>query len=169
MCPGYQNETDLLFRHYSEKGDELPLTQPSKGIPTFQNSCHTPSLGRSLPFGVSYNATEQYALALFLDDFSVVSRDRLVSRGYLHDLKSLLANAGPLSDVAKAARVAALASLGNKAGRPDIVRRASLMYSDLLSSFPVTMSDPSTSNTIKSLATAVLLGLYEVWLEWSWI
>ena len=85
-----------------------------------------------------------------------------MSRGYLDDLESLLAHAGPSSDIANAAKIAAFASLGNKTGDPHLIHRASILYSDLLCSFQVTMSNAATSNTIESLTTAVLLGLYEV-------
>jgi hypothetical protein len=88
-----------------------------------------------------------------------------LSRGYLYDLESLLAHAGPSSDIAKAAKIAAFASLGNKIDEPDLIYRANMLYSDLLRSFRVTMSKAATSNTIESLTTTVLLGLYEVCLE----
>lgn len=102
-------------------------------------------------------------LADFLDDYCIVSRNKSLSRGYLDNLRSLLANAGPSSDITKAAMVAGLASIGNKLGEPDLVHEANILYSDLLGSFQVTMSRGATSNTIESLTTAVLLGLYEVY------
>jgi hypothetical protein len=105
---------------------------------------------------------EQRALSTFLDDYCVVSKDRSLSRGYLDDLEWLLASAGPSSDITKAVRIASFVSLGNKIGEPYLLHRANMMYSELLCSFQITMSRETTSNTIESLTTAVLLGLYEV-------
>lgn len=105
---------------------------------------------------------DQIALNTFLDDYCVRSKDKNFSRGYLDSLGSLLAHEAPSSDLAKAARVAALASFGNKISEPILLHRAKESYSDLLVSFQSTVSDPVTANTIESLATAALLGLYEV-------
>lgn len=61
-----------------------------------------------------------------------------------------------------AANIAALAHFGNKLGDIDLIKRANVLYSDLLQSFQVTISNVDTSCTIESLIAAVLLGLYEV-------
>ena len=85
-----------------------------------------------------------------------------MSRGYLDNLGALLASGDPSSDLAKAAKAASLASLGNKLGKPGLMLRAKASYSDLLVSFRRSMSHSTASNTLESLATVVLLGLYEV-------
>jgi hypothetical protein len=108
---------------------------------------------------------EQMALAAFLEDYCISSKNKALSRGYLDNLGSLLAHGEPSSDLAKATKIAALANLGNKLGEPGLVYQAKLSYLDLLVSFQVTMSNPATANTIESLAAAVLLGLYEVCLR----
>ena len=104
----------------------------------------------------------QIALATFLDDYCITSKDKTLSRGYLDSLGSLLAHGQSSSDLSKAAMVAALASFANKIGDPRLLHRAKESYSDLLVAFQSTMSNRVTASTIESLATAVLLGLYEV-------
>ena len=105
---------------------------------------------------------EKHALQTFFLDYCVTSTDRSLSRGYLDGLESLLLHAGPLSEVSQAAKIVALANLGNKSNSPGLLDRARLLYSQLLHSFQSTLSNPSTSPTIEVFMTAVLLGLYEV-------
>lgn len=130
-----------------------------------QNQCPTPSPESLQQHAINGSGIEQRALAAFLDDYCIVSNNTSLSRGYLGDLKSLLAHASPSSDIAKAAKMAAFASLGKKLGEPDLIHQANISYLDLLRSFQVTMSEAATSRAIESLATAVLLGLYEACLE----
>jgi hypothetical protein len=165
MCPGYQDEADLIFRRYCGEGDDYSPPQPTIQPFESQIQCPTPSPESLQQHAFNDSGIEQRALAAFLDDYCIVSKNKSLSRGYLDDLESLLAHAGPSSDIAKAAKIAAFASLGNKLGEPDLIHRANMLYSDLLRSFQVTMSKAATSNTIESLATAVLLGLYEVCLK----
>lgn len=108
---------------------------------------------------------EEQALSAFLYDYCVTSANNLLSRGYLDGLESLLAHAGPNSELALASKVVAFASQGKKLGRPSLLHKASVLYSSLLCSFRLTIANPTTSNTVESLMTAVLLGLYEVYLE----
>ena len=169
MCSGYQDEADLTFRRCGgEDGDYSP---PEPTVQSFESQIQYPTPSpESLPqHGLNDSEIEHRALSAFLYDYCIVSKNRSLSRGYLDDLESLLADAGPSSDIAKAAKIAAFASLGNKIGEPDLIYRANLLYSDLLRSFQVTMSNATTSNTIESLTTAVLLGLYEVCLEKLWL
>ena len=125
-----------------------------------------------MPSGLHQNLftnieAEQAALASFLDDYCVSSKDKTLSRGYLDNLEYLLAHGDLSSDLANATKAASLASLGNKLGEPDLLLRAKASYSELLASVQQTMSNSTTSKTLESLATAVLLGLYEVYLDSS--
>lgn len=115
----------------------------------------------------SFNVSEleRRAVAIFLESFCVHSENKALSRGYLDNLGYLFTCSESSSDLAKAAKVTALAHLGNKIGEPGLIHRARLSYLDLLVSFKVTMSNPATASTIESLAAAVLLGLYEVGLR----
>lgn len=91
-----------------------------------------------------------------------MSRDLTVSRGYLSALQPMLLALGPGSIVEEAARLVGLVTLGNKLQRPDIVRRASVSYPSLLRSFQLAISKAPSPNTVESLTTVVLLGVYEV-------
>ena len=112
---------------------------------------------------------ERHALAAFLEDYCAFSKPGGISRGYLEGLKPMLAHALPSSDIAKAVKMLAFASFGNKIGDQHLVHLAKNMYPDTLHSFQGTMSNMATSNTTESLTTAVLLGLYEVCLEVTWV
>lgn len=107
---------------------------------------------------------EQGALSTFFDDYCVESTDRTLSRGFLDGLKPLIVHAGQSSDVAQAAKIVALSGIANRMGRPGLVHRIKLLYIDLLGSFKTTLSNEVTSKTIESLMTAVMLGIYEVWI-----
>lgn len=107
-------------------------------------------------------AIDQLAIAVFLQDYSVASRDTSTSRGYLNSLRSMLSSVSASSSLAEATRLVALSSLGNRFRRPDIIRRAWLSYPNLLRSFQVTISKTSSISTLESLTIVVLLGLYEV-------
>jgi len=112
----------------------------------------------------SYNKSgvEQCALANFLDDYCIGSKNRSLSRGYLDDLGLMVSCAESSSDLLKAAKITSFVSFGNKTGDSYLIYQASIMYAELLYSFQSTMSKGATSNTIEALTTAVLLGLYEV-------
>ena len=140
----------------SSKATVWPLLEP---IQTTRLS------SRRLPHGFQESEVESFALAAFLEDYCVVSTNRVLSRGYLDGLESILAQADPSCDVAQASKIMALVNFGNRWHRPALVHKARVIYSALLSSFRKTMSNNSTSRTIQSLLTAVLLGLYEVRLD----
>lgn len=107
------------------------------------------------------------ALTSFLDDWCIASVDQTISCGYLDGLKSLLAQVDPSSNLAQASRIMGLVNLGKKLGRPEFVNKARELYPGLLSSFQETLANPKISRTTESLATAVLLGIYEVGLQSS--
>lgn len=161
-CSGYEDEGDLIFRRYSETGSVASATLPAK------ESHHLRICSLSNNVQLSVNGDKsigEFALSAFLADFCYAIKAPLRSRGYLTGLEELLERLGPLSDVAKAARAAASAILGNKLKDLSLTNQASLAFSSLLPSFQVTMSKMETANTIESLTTAVLLGLYEVYLS----
>ena len=128
-----------------------------------QLRCHLPSPTGQLRQVLEDGDVSQYALTAFLADYSLSPTNKLVSRGFFDGLEILLANnQSPSSDLTNAAKIAAFASLGNQLNKPDLINQANMLYSDVLSSFQITMSESSTTNTIESLTTAILLGLFEV-------
>jgi hypothetical protein len=88
--------------------------------------------------------------------------DRRISRGFLSGLRSLLAPGDPSSDLARAARIVALAGRGNRQGRQDIIQDTAQQYGELLRSFQMSLSTRTGGPTIYDLMMAVLLGLYEI-------
>jgi hypothetical protein len=105
---------------------------------------------------------ESSAFQTFISDYCISSSNRTVSRGYLNGLESLIEKAGPESSIAKSCTIISLANLGKKAASPMLLQKAETLYFDLLPSFRWTISNEGKSTTIRSLITAVLLGLYEV-------
>ena len=148
-----------MFRNYSASsgGRPLPVTPPSS-----EGSATTVDTPACAEHTLDVVVDERHALDVFLDDYSYVSRNATSTRGYLHGLEALLTQAGPSSDTTKAAKVAALVSLGNKLNQPALLRHAAVLYSDLLRSFQATMMSDTTTNTLELSTIAMILGLYEV-------
>lgn len=105
---------------------------------------------------------EQEARLEFINDYCIVSSDRGLSRGYLHGLQAMIAKAGPKSELVHACTIVGLASLGKKLSHAAYIERAQSLYSLLLQSFRLSISNEAIFITIESLITAALLGLYEV-------
>lgn len=74
----------------------------------------------------------------------------------------MIAKAGPDSELEKACTIVALTSLGKKIGYHLLLKRAENLYSLMLRSFRLSISNEAVFSTIESLITATLLGLYEV-------
>jgi hypothetical protein len=105
---------------------------------------------------------EQDARLAFFDDYCVVSSNQNLSRGYLHGLRTLVFEAGLSSEVAQACTIMSLANLGKKHGNATYIKRAEDLYSSLLPSFRLRISNETRFTTVESFITATLLGLYEV-------
>lgn len=74
----------------------------------------------------------------------------------------MISKADPNSELVQACTLVALANIGNKLGNNMHRRRAESLYSSLLRSFRLRISNEATFATVESLITATLLGLYEV-------
>lgn len=105
---------------------------------------------------------EQNARSAFFTDYCISSSNQGQSRGYLNGLQTMIAKAGPTSEVAQACTIIALANLGKKVGTPMLVQMAENLQSSLLRSFRLSLSHEATCTSVESLITAALLGLYEV-------
>jgi hypothetical protein len=105
---------------------------------------------------------EREARSAFFDDYCTVSSNQDLSRGYLHGLQTMISEAGPSSELAQACTIASLANIGNKIGNTTYIERAKGLYSSLLRSFRLRISNEAIFTTVESLVTAALLGLYEV-------
>jgi hypothetical protein len=158
---GYQDGTDLHFRRYRGTTNTLSYSQSPSRFFNRPNQYFS-ILPEDLTGDLVDVQIERHALADFLHDYCFVPENDLISRGYLVGLETLLAIAGPSSDLAKATKVVSLASIGTKLNRLELVHKARIMYSEILQSFQVMISKAGMARTAESLMTAVLLGLYEV-------
>lgn len=164
-CRGYKDESDIIFRHHRR---DLNAQSDHSDAHDANDSC--PSRRKIPSSNVAHYTTadwhdaalEREARELFLKDYSVISSDRTLSRGYLDGLRQLLVYTGSSSEVSRAVTIVSLASYGNKHQRPEICAEAKFLYFQLLQSFQKTISNVATFNIVESLVTAVLLGLYEV-------
>ena len=111
---------------------------------------------------LDWPSIERDARLKFFDDYCIVSANRALSRGYLHGLQTMIAEAGPSSELTQACTIIALANLGTKLGDATYLHRAEGLYSVLLRSFRLSISNEAIFTTVESLTTAALLGLYEV-------
>lgn len=66
------------------------------------------------------------------------------------------------SDLARAANITALASMGKKSNRSSLVNKARVLYTHFLESLQTRLAHGSISRTPESLLVIVLLGIFEV-------
>ena len=162
-CPGYGEDSPFVFRNYAnvrgrkathKEGTELPTPLSSEPpmplclVADLREACQHP--------------LDEGTLEIFFRDYCIESSNRSLSRGFLDGIKSLIACTGESSDVARAAKTVALAGLGKRTKRAELMKRAEELYAQILLSFRTTLSHSYQSNTTETLMTAVLLGLYEV-------
>ena len=164
-CRGYKDETDLIFRHHRHGLDHFrdhSDSQDEQGPPSDDPKTHIPSVAHYTTADWRNATFEREVREQFLQDYSVISSDRSLSRGYLEGLRQLLVYCGPSSELSQAVTIVSFASYANKHSRPEISAEAKYLYFQLLQSFQRTISNVATSNIVEPLLTAVLLGLYEV-------
>jgi hypothetical protein len=160
-CLGYPDLTDLHFVPYHKNTNENSCFKNVLAISKQPNQALL-SYSGWFPGATIDAEVESQALEAFLHDYCFAAEDRLLSRGYLDGLETLLAFVGPSSELARATSIVALANLGTKSGSPALLCKARIMYSEMLHSLQLMISDESIPSTAELLMTAVLLGLYEV-------
>lgn len=77
----------------------------------------------------------------------------------------MLHRLGPQSDLAKACKVVAFASVGIKLGRPSLYSHAVTLYGELLISLAGSLENPAKAKCSETVIITLLLGLYEVGLS----
>lgn len=154
-CPGYESTKERQFVNYIGKEDFQVLNQTPSEL------CHPVTISDSLGT-LDWPDIEQNARLMFFDDYCIFSSNRNLSRGYLHGLRAMASKAGPKSELVQACTLIALANLGSKLGNSMHKHRAESLYSSLLRSFRLSISNQAVFTTVESLITATLLGLYEV-------
>ncbi|CAF3502571.1 unnamed protein product [Fusarium graminearum] len=141
-CPGYKDDSLLLFRHYSPA-----------------NKIVNPTLEKWSP-NADY-MLEATAVDIFLDELVVRSLDRNHSRGFLDGMHGTFAASDPKSTLMSAAKVVVLASLANRYRKESLFSMVRKQYGQLLREYVTSLSLPSESLSPEQFFTAVLLGIYE--------
>jgi hypothetical protein len=144
VCPGYGDDSSLVFRHYQpfEDATSLDLDRWSPGIPSIW---------------------EDAAIQIFLDTLVVPSQNRQKSRGFLHGIQSLLTSATPDSALFSAAKVVALAAISNSTRSPELASVVQTLYGSVLRDLTLSLPGDDSTVPVETFLTALLLGLYEVW------
>ncbi|GKU05580.1 hypothetical protein FLAG1_08471 [Fusarium langsethiae] len=142
-CPGYKDDSSLLFRHYSPRNQFL-----------------YPTLERWSP-NADY-MLEAAAADIFLDELVVRSLDRNQSRGFLDGMHATFAASAPKSTLMSAAKIVVLASLANRYRRQSLFNMVRKQYGQLLWDYMTSLSLPSETLSPEQFFTSVLLGLYEL-------
>jgi hypothetical protein len=101
-------------------------------------------------------------LATFLDDYCLASQSSDLVGSILHDFKPIIVAADSSSDLARAANITALASIGKKSSRSSLVNKARVLYTQFLESLQTKLAHGSISHTPELLLIIVLLGIFEV-------
>lgn len=91
-----------------------------------------------------------------------MSENRSLSRGFLSGLEPLIFESGLDSTLGQICRAVAAVSNGSKLRRRYLIERGQLHYGEVLKAFAKEVADPEFSRSPQALATAMLLGLYEV-------
>lgn len=155
QCPGYEEGKDRKFVIYTKNPESNVFHQQTvKLMNQISDTFH--------PDPPDWLSIERDARREFFEDFCIVSANRDLSRGYLHSLQNMIANAGQDSELEKACTIVALNNLGRKLKNCTYIKRAVGAYYTLLRSFRFSISNEAVFTTIESLMTATLLGLYEV-------
>jgi len=84
---------------------------------------------------------EKNARVAFYHDYCIVSSNRALSRGFLHGLETMISKAGLESELAQACTTIALTNLGRKVEDNVYIKRAKGLYTLLLRSFRLSISD----------------------------
>lgn len=142
-CLGYKDETDIVFRYHAP---------PQRVSPAEVHAARFPRTDLS---DLKDDQPEDPDIKAFLDDFTVRSTDRTISRGFLDGLDGLIAAAGPSSDLALAMRIISLART------KQTLSAAHTLYNGLLQSLRAQLT-ASSHLSIRSLILIVLLGIYEL-------
>lgn len=88
--------------------------------------------------------------------------NRSFSAGFLTEVPVLLKAAGPNSAIANAAKLVGLASVANRRGDSDLIKRTAIRYGSLLRVLEKLLSQSPAIPGAEVLFVAVLLGIFEV-------
>lgn len=186
-CPGYRDEFELIFRNETKATERRAQKASKKGCAVPSSSASTtngngnnpsssagdepspvakaiaapPAARETISPGLSI-PTEQLASCHFLSNFILVPREES-TRGFMGYLLPMLKSEGQNSHLQHAFNACALAHLGNrvKSNDEDILDKALSEYTKALAATHTALTDPDTYKSDASIATVLLLGLYE--------
>ncbi|KAH8801802.1 putative C6 transcription factor [Xylogone sp. PMI_703] len=166
-CGGYENDVHVIFRQYQGYYDKDPIS-----VKLVPRKCSLP-IRTSIPGTdvipedgppkeVPDEKMEEFALRAFFHDYSIISANSSLSRGFLGSIESILHCLGLESDLAKACTAVSMASHGLKLKRPYLLQKAENLYNNLLTSLARIIETSAYINNGEALLIATLLGLYEM-------
>lgn len=97
-----------------------------------------------------------------MTEFTTKAADRQESRGFLDGIEPLLKSNGLECSLVCSAKIVALASIGIRLKRNSLIIKTEKHYGNLLRNLHQSLYAETQCVSIKTLYTAILLGLYEV-------
>jgi hypothetical protein len=166
-CGGYEHSALSPFRHHTTPGTQIPTI-----LPTTARKCMLPRRSPlpgtdlfpedAIPLEVSQAQSNGLALRAFFYDYCIVPTNRHISRGYFAELEMMAYRLGVESDLVKACLAVSFGAHSKPLNRPQLLRKADLLYQDLLRTFARAIESRSPSDEPLLGHIATLLGLYQV-------
>ncbi|KAL2867803.1 putative C6 transcription factor [Aspergillus lucknowensis] len=116
----------------------------------------------TVPEDMTRDMIEKVVLGAFFHDYCLVPPNAAYFRGFLGGLEPMVRRLGLQSQVSRACCAVAFANHGLKLNRPLLVRKAEMLYYDLLKSLAHAIECPEVANREEIAVMAILLGLYEM-------
>lgn len=104
---------------------------------------------------------EQQALCYFLSNWVLMPHDN-IARGHLDFLIPLIKNEEPGGHLSIAFTAVGLAALGNRPHSKRLLPLAGMRYAQALNLTNIALRNPVTAKTDQTLASVLLLGMFEV-------
>lgn len=153
--------TDLdASKHLDDKSSALVLHSAMRGGTFSIDQILHATDPFSLPQGVPVDIYER-ATCFFISNFVEVSAGG-ESRGHLEFLMPLLCESNRSSALSQAFSSVALAAFGNQPNSRDLLPKAMDLYVKAIRQIHVALMDPKLSLEDSTLASVILLGLFEV-------
>ncbi|KIW03244.1 uncharacterized protein PV09_05465 [Verruconis gallopava] len=166
-CHGYEVDSAFTFR---QRPPQLPVQSApfvsiarKCGLPKRMPIAESGELPEDgLPPGVTQQDSDWIAFRALLYNYCVVPANGNLSSGYFADLEPLALRLGPNSSLVRACSAVSLASGGKVLRRPNLVRRADLLYHDVVRDISSALANRGPSYSRELELVVLLLGLYEM-------
>ncbi len=114
------------------------------------------------PSEITETERDSFTLRSFFYDYCISPANRDLSRGFLSGLEVLAYRVGYQSNLVKACQAISLGGHGKTLGRTLRVKRAEMIYQELLGSFAEAIGGRTLINIGELIRVAMVLGLYQV-------